>query len=214
MPWPTDDLSTDNVDSGTDNPSRSDFLNCFQIVKELIAGRGSVNGVASLGSDSKLVSAQRADPAAVSTYVSARDVYFRTTGNTILFRVDTELSISVTESIGPTGSGAANIWTALDEIPADAKAIYIMISNFCTNADGAGLPARSNFYVAQNGNGINGFINELISHNYFDGDTSDDNTEVTLAWVPLDGSRRFQARWDQSNTSFRNITILLRGFAV
>ena len=48
MPWPTDDLSTAGVDSGTDRPPRAEFFKLFQRVKTIIAGRGSADGVASL----------------------------------------------------------------------------------------------------------------------------------------------------------------------
>ena len=48
MSWPVDDLSTAGVDSGTDRPPRAEFFKLFQRVKTIIAGRGTVDGVASL----------------------------------------------------------------------------------------------------------------------------------------------------------------------
>ena len=48
MPWPVDDLSTAGVDAGTDRPPRAEFFKLFQRVKTVIAGRGTVGGVASL----------------------------------------------------------------------------------------------------------------------------------------------------------------------
>ena len=48
MPWPVDDLSTVDLDSGADRPPRAEFFKLFQRVKTVIAGRGTANGVASL----------------------------------------------------------------------------------------------------------------------------------------------------------------------
>ena len=48
MPWPADDLSTADVDSGADKPPRAEFFKLFQRVKAVIAGRGTAEGIASL----------------------------------------------------------------------------------------------------------------------------------------------------------------------
>jgi len=48
MPWPVDDLSTADLDSGADTPPRAEFFKLFQRVKAMIAARGTAEGVASL----------------------------------------------------------------------------------------------------------------------------------------------------------------------
>ena len=48
MPWPADDLSTADVDSGADRPPRAEFFKLFQRVKAIIAARGTADGIASL----------------------------------------------------------------------------------------------------------------------------------------------------------------------
>ena len=48
MPWPVDDLSTADLDSGADRPPRAEFFKLFQRVKTIIAARGTVSGVAAL----------------------------------------------------------------------------------------------------------------------------------------------------------------------
>ena len=48
MPWPVDDLSTADVDSGADKPPRAEFFKLFQRVKAIVAGRGTAEGIASL----------------------------------------------------------------------------------------------------------------------------------------------------------------------
>ena len=58
MPWPTDDLSTSGVDSGADRRPRAEFFKLFQRVKTIIAGRGTVDGVASLDSRRRVPDAE------------------------------------------------------------------------------------------------------------------------------------------------------------
>ncbi len=57
MPWPTDDIVTTSLDSNADKPNRSHFLTLFNRVKEMIASRATVNGVAPLDADSKVPAA-------------------------------------------------------------------------------------------------------------------------------------------------------------
>ena len=60
MPWPADDLSTDDLDSQNDTPPRAEFLKLVQRVKAIIAGRGTADGIASLGAGGKVPDAQLA----------------------------------------------------------------------------------------------------------------------------------------------------------
>ena len=56
MPWPNDNLSTTNVDSGSDDPSqaRSGFKNLIDAVKDIIGSRAAANGVCELNASSKV----------------------------------------------------------------------------------------------------------------------------------------------------------------
>lgn len=58
MPWPNDDLDTSGTDQGTDTPPRVMFNTLITRVKELIAGRGTANGVASLDANTLVPEAQ------------------------------------------------------------------------------------------------------------------------------------------------------------
>ena len=61
MAWATSsNVSTDNVDSATDNPAdaRADIYNAFLELIKVIDGRGTANGVASLDSTTKVPAAQ------------------------------------------------------------------------------------------------------------------------------------------------------------
>lgn len=58
MPWPRDDLVTDDLDSGADRPPRAEFFKLFQRVKAIIGARGEVNGVPILDSRGRIPAAQ------------------------------------------------------------------------------------------------------------------------------------------------------------
>ena len=58
MPWPQDDLVTDDLDSGSDRPPRAEFFKLFQRVKTIIAARGEVNGIPILDSRGRIPATQ------------------------------------------------------------------------------------------------------------------------------------------------------------
>lgn len=58
MAWPTDTLTTDNVDQGTDNPRRSDFFKLFEIVKGILAARAQPQGVCDLNDQGRVPEAR------------------------------------------------------------------------------------------------------------------------------------------------------------
>ena len=53
------------------------------------------------------------------------------------------------ESVGPTGSGATNIWTALDSLPANTKWIELLIHTFA--GDTSGNVADMELFIRQTG---------------------------------------------------------------
>ena len=61
--------------------------------------------------------------------------------------------VSTWESVGPTASGADNIWTALDGVPADANWVELSVRHF-GSAGSASINSTSKFYVRQGGTSI------------------------------------------------------------
>ena len=61
MTWPTDDLTTRDLDSQNDRPPRAEFFKLFQRVKTMIAGRGRAGGVAGLDANGKVPLTQLPD---------------------------------------------------------------------------------------------------------------------------------------------------------
>ena len=76
MPWPRDDLVTDDLDSGADRPPRAEFFKLFQRVKAIIAARGEVNGIPILDSRGRIPAAQvgRGVPGGVASLSAAGTV--------------------------------------------------------------------------------------------------------------------------------------------
>lgn len=60
FPANTTQVSTDNLDSGADDPSlaRADLLQCVQLVNEIIAGQNAASGVAVLDGSGKIPQTQ------------------------------------------------------------------------------------------------------------------------------------------------------------
>ena len=54
MTWPNDVLRTDHCDSQTDLVEREQFFELFRTAKEILAARGTADGVASLDADGKV----------------------------------------------------------------------------------------------------------------------------------------------------------------
>ena len=54
MPWPVDDLTTVDVNAGTDRPPRAEFFKLIERVRTIIQGRSTAEGVAGLDSRGRL----------------------------------------------------------------------------------------------------------------------------------------------------------------
>lgn len=109
------------------------------------------------------------------------------------FDVDTELAESTWETIGPTGSGATNIWADMDDIPSTARAMLVSILVGATEgASGitAGFHAAPGDVASPNADGGTAKFSTLIN-----GNTSDSHYWQTTAIIPLDSSQIFKGRW-------------------
>lgn len=134
------------------------------------------------------------------------------TANTIDFlRVDTDVTAATWETIGPTGSGATNIWAELDDIPSGAKVVILSIDNRMT-----GNAATTQFSTISlaSGDTISPDIadyerSRVHANNTPTGEDRSDSVEVM---VHLDSSRRFKAYWDETAGAAATIIMTYRGF--
>ena len=108
---------------------------------------GTDKGVGTLNLDNDLYKdgVNITTPAAVASFSAGSAVYLPTNvgrGSATAFSVSTNIA-AAWESVGKTGSGATNIWAALDSVPATATAI-IVSADFNTGTGGHVLYCRKN----------------------------------------------------------------------
>ncbi|MFQ5510041.1 MAG: hypothetical protein ACE5FN_12020 [Leptospirillia bacterium] len=228
MAWPTGAVNTTNLDQGTDSPAlaRADLLAAIQKLNDMIAALNQPGGVLGLdGSSGALipgvlsVTAQAnvagnrvlttADdgPAAPAGYTKYSNFYMVNDVpalNTPSLSVDSFLAKNTWVSVGPTGSGATYTWTALDVVPATAKALEFMglgYLNTLSSIETATLKARKTG-TTTNSPWI--FRQQAAS----DGVTrAYDNTEISFK-VQCNANRRFDLNWDGENFG-GTVTIIL-----
>ena len=125
--------------------------------------------------------------------------------------VDAVVTESTFESVGPTGSGATNIWTELDDMPADAKYVRLGFRLSITSST-SGQPVVRMYlrpgdttWAVGDGSAAGGL-----------GFRADASGEQFDNWgetgVALDTSdRTFDITWDRSVDSGGNIEIIYKG---
>lgn len=141
-------------------------------------------------------------PTAVTNFTATQYTRIRTT-TTILpsFDVSGTLPASTSESIGPTGSGATNIWADLDDIPATAVAV-ILRASAVADSYGAVATHKASAQLRLGGVGsTHTTCARAESSAYLDTTSSsysvhaEDRNDVI---IPLDGSNVFEANWAES----------------
>lgn len=154
--------------------------------------------------------------AAVASYVSAMRNYVHVNGaNATSFNVVGNVTESTFESVGPTGSGATNIWTALDDLP--VAATIARLSVYTTiQPDGTDRLTGIAIYARQTGSATAaGELTQIHFHQFLVDDfTTGTPSSVSIAEVPLDSSRRFDITWAASSDATRSCELKLKGFMV
>jgi hypothetical protein len=152
--------------------------------------------------------------AAVAGFVSGMRTYLNADGGSATtFDLVGPLTESSFESIGPTGSSATNIWTAMDAMPAAATTAIILISASATPSTDTRLVIQVS--ARQTGSSATGAGPSILSYAVH---ADDFNTGVaaisTVVLVPLDGSRRFDMMYSASGDNGPSILLTLKGFIV
>jgi hypothetical protein len=115
-------------------------------------------------------------------------------GATISYNVTANLAAATYESIGPTGSGADNIWASLPAIPSDAKALILTAAIVAQKTTGADERFSLSCQFRQTG-GTRVFFGAQARG--FGGTThgQDDASSYNTFTVPLDSNLRFDGYW-------------------
>lgn len=133
-----------------------------------------------------------------------------------LFEVVTNVAHEVIESVGPTGSGADNIWTALDGVPTGIDYLLLgMVLSVRHATLGAGL-----FVTARSLDGSVDLTN-LASATVIGRLTAPANasfgTVISLGTLtPVNAANVFEIRWSRLNAGNATeiINLSLRGYGV
>jgi len=140
-------------------------------------------------------------PAVVSGYVQGKwtSIESDVGADATSLDVETEIAVDTWESVGPTGSGADNTWTALDDVPASATSILVKVRIFANNLESnnynfkklycrhgdssTGASALSQVAEA-------GFIHRMGSGNGTWGDAN-----VVQFYIPINAGNVFGCHW-------------------
>lgn len=152
--------------------------------------------------------------AAVGSYVSALRTYIYDDGAyPSVFPVDASVTKSAWESVGPTGSGASNIWTALNSVPSTARIIIVSVA---TTVNPNGIDRVASIQANARKVGSSAFpdgstmlcTNDVLADDYTSGTCYNYDT----VFIALDANRRFEIYWTDVNSDASNVDLYLKGF--
>ena len=115
------------------------------------------------------------------------------------------------ESFGPTGSGAANIWTALNGVPTDVDWIEVAVQVECAQTSSAAT-VYANVYARNTGSSVPGNQHVKIANHkgYCAGGYG--TGSMARAKIPVSG-RIFEATWSKSaNTAYIQMVLVGYGY--
>ena len=151
----------------------------------------------------------------VTGWVRGNTVYVEddTGGDSTLLAVDTIIG-AAWESIGPTGSGATNIWTAMDDIVANAK--WVTISGFIHAEDSGGGTTFVSVFARKDGSFRSPNVSSEIGQVYITATGSSatrNQGHFGANNIPLNSSLRFEM-YRLSTATTVNVDIVVRGWGI
>jgi hypothetical protein len=133
------------------------------------------------------------------------------TGTPAFFNFGTQVTESTWETVGPTGSGADNIYAAMDVLPAEARAIMVH-ADYSIISNNTGLKTLR-LYCAAGDEGSPTTTQGALINRSIDMDAADQSTGGFQVWIPLDADQIFKLYWfDTASVTFGGGTIRLMGF--
>ena len=197
--------------NGTAITSTAAELNILDGVTSTASELNILDGVTSTAAE---INELDASAAAVTNYVHGIRTYFHD-DSAHATTLDISTNISTTfETVGPTGAGATNTWTALDDLPTGAVGAIIKVRNNIT-----GSTTSTNYYSAvyarANGSGTAASARTAVSYTEFrntDG-TSTSSTDIQTVIVPVDSNGIFEMAWANTSTT-AGVEAYLLGFIV
>lgn len=207
--------ATDGVNEGDDhlrgikNVLKQTFANVSGAITSTHTELNLLDGVTSTTAE---LNELDASAAAVSNYTDGIRAFVGTGDHTTTFvSISGAASGGVFESFGPTGSGATNTWTALDDLPSGCAAILAML-RFSTNPDSTGTTASVFAYARQTGASVALGASTIIGAQTLWAGVDSITFDYRQVVIPLDASNRFDAAWSHSNASASAVELRLVGF--
>lgn len=145
------------------------------------------------------------DGAPVAGHVKAGNEYLQDGGTSYgTFFTSFEVTEEAWETVGPTGSGATNIWTAMDNLPSGARILKAMayvslVPTASTSSVSVASYITSGAVASPSVVASNRFVLESINMN--SAGSGEGVITKRAIDIPLDEDRVFKVYWDESNNS-------------
>lgn len=116
------------------------------------------------------------------------------------FDIDANIS-TAWESVGPTGSGATNIWTAMDNIPDGAKWVELKFLNRANDSTGAAIEQYVYIRATGSSTATGNQTMASVARVAATGSTATEVMTLNTVKVPVDSSKRFDIYFTADGTS-------------
>jgi len=149
----------------------------------------------------------------VTDYVSATKTYLDVDGgHPTSLSIESQVVVDTWESIGDAASSPDTIWTAMEAIPAGSK-IAIVNVHILFTPTGPDRTATVEIFARQTGSSASAGLFTRIGFFQVAFDDFISSTALSvLAFVPLDSEGRFDVRWENSNSTTEDLSLVLKGF--
>lgn len=166
------------------------------------AATGDGQGAGTLNATGYYVDGTKISSTAVSGYYNANGITIHDDiAHATTLDVDAIIG-GAWESVGPTGSGATNIWTALDDMPSTVQAVIIKVDNEITGSTNAARYV-SELSARRTGSsiGVSSASRISITEFYNRSGSAEQSREMNEVTIPVDSSGRFDLYYALSGTT-------------
>ena len=123
------------------------------------------------------------------------------------YDIDANLTENTWESIGPTGSGADNIWTDLDQVPTTAKGLIVQVAT--SSAHSSATRAVHKLQARPTGGTGTFTTNTYVIHHTTNEDVTSSRESVGQGILPLDSNNSFDVLWSITTTNRSAVVVWL-----
>ena len=173
-----------------------------------------VNGNADISGTLNIGSGTTRKVAPAGTFVNNSSGY-PIAGSSGYYLTVEDIPQSTWESVGPTGSGADNIWDALDSVPADANWIVVRAYTYAhSTGDTADAWRELQVYVRKNGSLVSaGTTSQVVYNTSYTTDTGNGAAGARTEFhIPVSTSIMFDVYWLATYNATKTVRFYLVGW--